>query len=489
MKDNSFLKKFEGRTEQIGRNGYTGIMNNVHINIVDYIPKPKKVKKPKVKVDKYEHIKSSVIEEFNKNINFVSQTKSKSSLPKKNKKEKIEKINDNNIIINYNGIKNNKSNNNIHKFNKKNNFENSKIKVKEKEKEKPIKLLKNIKYNISNNDKNNSPIIQSSNIKNKNNNNNSISKKRINITENNYTNDNNELIQSKKRSNSIKLKFKLPKISPQMFSSPKKNMNNLLINDSNVKKPKQNLERVNTFIPTYNNKEKSKIKIKIFNDNIKKSKNKRINTEAYNLKNYAIKKDYNFPKINSKSYQFTDVENDKSIKIYNKQKDLILNNIKNDFLMLDSIKNGGNNLVKSQINSNKYLYKKINNYINNKDNNIQIFKYSNKKKDSKEIKRNDNLNNNLSINYNQDLNEYKIFETNDEKIPHTSFDSPKHIPKLKKKLDIIHEESEDENKYITDVKFINNFEDREKLTSLEILMKQRAHFQNKIPKDSRFKLK
>ena len=111
MKDDSFLKKFEGRTEQIGRNGYADIMNNVHINIVDYIPKPKKIKKPKVKVDKYGHIKSEVIEEFNKNINFISQTKNISTSVKKNKKDEVEKINDN-------SIKNNKANN-IHKFNTK----------------------------------------------------------------------------------------------------------------------------------------------------------------------------------------------------------------------------------------------------------------------------------------------------------------------------------------------------------------------------------
>ena len=37
MKEDSFLKKFKGRMEQIGRNGYTEILNNLHINIVDYI--------------------------------------------------------------------------------------------------------------------------------------------------------------------------------------------------------------------------------------------------------------------------------------------------------------------------------------------------------------------------------------------------------------------------------------------------------------------
>ena len=212
-----------------------------------------------------------------------------------------------------------------------------------------------------------------------------------------------------------------------------------------------------------------------------------------NLKNQIINRDYNFPKINNKSYQFSNAENDKNIKIYNKKRDLILNNIKNDFLMLDSIKNRGNNLAKSQILEEKNNYQidnnKLYNYINNKDNNKQIFEYQNNSRDSQEIKRNNNFNINLSRNNYQNLNANKNFEKNDVKMPHTSFDTPKNIPKLKNKLDIIHEENEDENKYITDVKFNNSFEDREKLNSLEILMKQRAHFQNKIPKDSRFKLK
>ena len=192
------------------------------------------------------------------------------------------------------------------------------------------------------------------------------------------------------------------------------------------------------------------------------------------------------------------MENNKNIKIYNKKKDLILNNIKNDFLMLDSIKNRANNLAKSQIleekNTDQFNNNKLFNYINNKDNNKQqSFDYSNQTSDSKDIILKKNLNINLSRNYYHgnfgDFNENKNSEINDDKKPHTSFDSPIHIPKLKNKLDIIHEESEDENKYITDVKFNNSFEDKEKLNSLEILMKQRAHFQNKIPKDSRFKLK
>ena len=78
---------------------------------------------------------------------------------------------------------------------------------------------------------------------------------------------------------------------------------------------------------------------------------------------------------------------------------------------------------------------------------------------------------------------------NEGKKPHTSFDYAQNVPKLKDKLDIIHEESEDDNKYITDVKFNNSFENQENLNSLEILMRQRANFQNKIPNNSRFKMK
>ena len=222
-----------------------------------------------------------------------------------------------------------------------------------------------------------------------------------------------------------------------------------------------------------------------------------MNTENNNFKNYVIKKDYNFPKIEIKTNKSTNVENDKNIKIYNKQKDLILNNIKNDFLMLDSIKNRTNNIAKSQILEEKNNYQlnnnKIYNYFNNKDSNKQSFDYSKKVNDSKDIKKQNDLNINLSRNYYQDnmgdLNQKNNFGINDDNKPHTSFDTPKNIPKLKNKLDIIHEESEDDNKYITEVKFNNSFENYEKLNSLEILMKQRAHFQNKIPKDSRFKLK
>ena len=186
----------------------------------------------------------------------------------------------------------------------------------------------------------------------------------------------------------------------------------------------------------------------------------------------------------------------------------ILNNIKKDFLMLDSIKNKSNNISKSQRLEENIFYNnnikmnldnKINNYNNNKKNisnnySLDYFmnsnNYKNKtKKDESNIPYSSNLDQKNYNNYNERMNFNEDFSSLniEEKKPHTSFDYPKKIPKLKNKLDIIDEENEEENKYITDVKFTN--ENKENLNSLEILMKQRALFQNKIPNDSRFKIK
>ena len=41
MNKNSFLNKFKGRTEIVGKEGLLGIMNNLHMYIIGY-PKPKK---------------------------------------------------------------------------------------------------------------------------------------------------------------------------------------------------------------------------------------------------------------------------------------------------------------------------------------------------------------------------------------------------------------------------------------------------------------
>jgi hypothetical protein len=150
-------------------------MNNVHINIVDYIHKQKKVKKPKVKVDKFEHIKSEVVEEFNKNINFIPQTKNISASVKRNKKDEAENAdksdflnkthkhssyNEISILLNKN-IKNNYKSKNKEKkrINMSKDFIDEKKNVLDKEspikpnskKKKPeIGRISNIKKNINN---------------------------------------------------------------------------------------------------------------------------------------------------------------------------------------------------------------------------------------------------------------------------------------------------------------------------------------------------
>ena len=498
MSENSFLKKFQGRTEQIGRGGLSEIMNNLHINVIDYIPKKKKVKIPKIKVDPFGHISSEISVEFNKNINYQPQTKNLSLSQKKISKEEEKKMINNKINkklffdkLKDNNDKDNKStniSNNKFKLKNKNNLKNKEISniYKNKTKEEPIKILKNLKYNININNKNNNKNKENNDIYQK------MNKKNLNIE------NNNKLLKSKKRSNSIPLNIKFPLIS-QSPSSKKNIGKNILTNHSKSK----GQERVNTYTPQSKNYFVNNTNSQIINSNIKSSLNKRINSKNDNFKNDNVNKQYNFPKIDKKYNKMTYIEKDNNIELYNKQKNLILNNIKNDFMMLNSIKNrANNNISKSQTfeEKNLYQYKNLQNNINtnntpkNKKNSIYLMNTNN----STDIKKQNVIN----INFSQDNNDFNNlksrnikssensqFKVKENNKPHTSFDTPLNIPKLKNKLDIIHEESEDDNKYLTDVKLNNSFENQENMNSLEILMKQRARFQTKIPNNSRFKLK
>ena len=100
------------------------------------------------------------------------------------------------------------------------------------------------------------------------------------------------------------------------------------------------------------------------------------------------------------------------------------------------------------------------------------------------ITNNNNINN--SINYIN--NDIPFLGSQEKKKAHTSFDIQPGLPGLKNKLDIIHEEDEDDNKYITDFQ-INNLGKDKNLNTLEILMKQRMFYQNQMPNNSRFKIK
>ena len=487
MNENSFLKKFKGRTEQIGRGGISEVMNNVHINVIDYIPKKPKIKKPKIKVDPFGHIKSEISEVFNENIKFQPRTKDISLSPKKNNNEDEKKIKNNKFNKRYSFDelkKENKNNSNIinNKFNikskveNKKNIENTKG-SKNRKREEPIKILNNIN----------------------NNNKSAISKRKFNNIDNNryqkYNEkniNNNKLIFSKKETNSLPLNLKLPLISKS--PNKKKNIKDILLNNSNIQLNKKS-ERVNTYTPKIMNNLLNSNHSQIFNSNIKKSSNNKINYKSGNMNNNIINNKFNFPKIDKKYIKNINIEKDNTnnIKLYNKQKDIILNNIKNDFLMLNSIKSrANNNISKSQIFEDNNHYQNnnnIKNYINT--NNKEKSNYLNNINNYQDIRKQNNLNKNYNKikSRNNPINEEINFEAKENKKPHTSFDAPQKIPKLINKLDIIHEENEEDNKYLTDLPFNNSFENQENLNSLEILMKQRANFQNKIPNNSRFKLK
>ena len=310
-------------------------------------------------MDKYGHIKSEVSEEFNKNINYMPQNKNIALSPKRNKSQEIEKININNI-------KSNKINN-MNKFNIKNNIEGNKNKTKEKGKEKPIKLLKNVINNNGNDNKNNR---DNKKLNSKDNKSNIIS----NIKKYLSSKNNNKLIETKRKSNSIKLNLKLPPIS-QISSSPKKDKNNKIINNSNNKVNKSH-ERTTTFTPKLKDIDFSNSQV--INDNLKRSYNKRLNSENGKLKNLVVNKESNLPKISKKLNNIMNIENenDSNIKLFNKQNNEILTKIKNDFLMLDAIKNRANNAEKDKLKGDNNFYKIKNNNIN-QENQINNYMKSN----------------------------------------------------------------------------------------------------------------
>ena len=157
MEVDSFLKKFQGRTEVIGRQGILGIMNNVHINVNDYqIPNKKqkniKGRRKSSPKDEYNYVQSEISKEFNENKNFIPQLKSLSLSSKiKNNKDNMNnnKKNIKNSIKEENNKNNKKANNNLAltNENKKKNYNTIDTKNKvsnhiNKPKEKPIKIYK-----------------------------------------------------------------------------------------------------------------------------------------------------------------------------------------------------------------------------------------------------------------------------------------------------------------------------------------------------------
>ena len=551
MENDSFLKKFQGRTEVIGRGGLMDIMNNVHINVNDYQIKPKKLKSPVKKKkslkDEYNYVRSEISEEFNKNKNFVPQMRSLSISVKSHENNKNNELNDNNnkrnnsIKLN-NDIKqknrNNKSleaskteknknnenkNNNIYKSEKKNRL----IGHNKKQKEKPIKLFKYSEENNIKQQKENikKPEEMKNNFKNRQ----SPNKNKKNEI---------QIIEPKKKINKNKLNIQLPSIILDS-SLPKNNSkNNLRV------KPNKSYDRANTFTPKLKNSIKqpnnlnkeSEKNYQSLKEILGKIKNKKKDkNENFQNNSLSLPKIGNKMKINSPNKNIKEFSSRKNVNIQNNYNN-ILNNIKNDFLLLDSIKNRNNNYTERNYQNNNLNYQinntndfndindqnindykkkrsykspyKINNYIDNDSN--KEFLYNNISNDYNIMNNNNiysinqlnNVNSNIVYSNNKNVNNNRYnsndndlkknnayMEIRQKKKSYTSFDNPPIPQGLKNKLDIIHEEDEDDNKYITDFHINNNFENQRNLNSLEILMRQRKFYQNKIPNNSRFKIK
>ena len=535
MDNDSFLKKFQGRTETIGKEGLLGVMNNVHINVNDYKynyihnQKTKKqakqinlnVKKQNIK-DQYHYITSEISKEFNQNKNFIPQLKSSIKLSNNKENNKNSYNNSPNKIKNKDDI--NGSNNiipqkrNIKKSNEKNlALENRINRHINKAIEKPIKLFNSLDQKIYNSPKKyqsqNHLLEKPNKIPN-----NELKKNSIVIEKNNIRRN----LSSRNKELNIKNNMKLPKIASQSKQQENYNTNNNY--KSNINKY---LEKKNTLNPNINNKIrdkfnfqnseerprslKSAIKGKI-NDN--KNKNKHNTFQGESISNKI-----RLPKINLYRSNNTSSKNmlkkNNNIKFHtpNINNNEALNNIKRDFMMLDSLKNNGK-ILKSKTfkeknsqsnninNFNKIVNNKninrvsnsyendIDNYNNNLNNpyndsyiinNLNNYDMTN---NMKYIYNSDNnlINSGNNINYYQFNNNEQFYDNHSENRANTSFERPQKLRGLNNRLDIINEEEED--RYITGFKN-NNFNDNQNFNSLEILMNQRRNYQNRLPTNSR----
>ena len=417
MDNNSFLRKFKGRTEIIGKTGLLPIMDNLHMNIIGYRPKQKKnlsikLKNKRILDNDYSYVSSIVKEEFNKNIDFVPQLK-------------ISASNNSNLtnLINKNSTKNPLK---LYKIVEKDNDEK--------------KVIRNINTNIDNSKSMKLPLI---NHKDK-------------TIEKNILRKENKLnvIKSYEKKNNFALKNKFLN-----QDAPLKIKKKILKNNRNYRKV-NNLQNDNSF-------------------NIKK--------------NHSLSSRNIFEKNNSKN-DIINIQNN-----YNN----ILNKIKNDFLLLDSIKTRINKLQRN----NSYLDNKNNiqlvdkkspyelkdyNIYNDENKNINIKKDNNllnirnNKSLLNKIKNNTIDDNSKNINYYKEINypkkNEKFFGNKLEKEETNFSDNIRKIG-LNEKYKIREEIS---NKNI--INNINNDNSEQNDNFLEKLMKQRLNYQNKIPDNSIFKI-
>lgn len=463
MDNDLFLKKFQGRTEVVGKEGNLGLMNNLHMNIIGYKKKPKdnsgiRIKKKRTLDNDYSYVTSVVKEEFNKNIDFVPQLKNLSISMKlqNNDENKINKLN-------INRIKRDERNGN-------NEIKN--LRIINKSMENPIKLFKfkkndeREKYNKINNNNLSIklPMISSRKIE----------------SEKKYLNKNIKII----RNNSIE---------------DKKNYNNnngININDSLKQKSFQKIQKISLRNNRNNNKAINSYSKDEYIDNKTKlaeyNKNKNISLSSRNIlnrnnlkSNFEIEKAYN-DKLNKLQSDLDYIKkqikrNKQNNNLFNQNNNIIENDNRanNDYDYMNNINNRNQNYNKNSLkNSYKASINNINNLknfftinsINNNDNNA----YEN----NKIIKFYDK-NNRLNNYYKKD----EIFDSGQKEKRAFTSDKKQNLFGLNNKMDVIYEESETKAKDI-----MNNDRQIDNKNFLEKIMEQRQFYQNKIPDDSIFKL-
>ena len=534
MDNNSFLSKFQGRTEFIGKKGiFDLVKKNYSYEKEDKI-KPRKIEnlilklKNKHKQNKISHTNSS----HNNSKNYKS----------KDNKMPLS-MNSSRIIKNSNSIGNIKNGRNIFNNNK---IENNNVKVVINDNKK----LRNKKNNYMNNGSNQDRIINSSDQKkNKNTKNNLIQKQKFVSKSsqnriNNYKHKNNIQLKINENGNGPKNKnIKLPVIVTSPLSnnskhykkniltkSPKiykrQNTSNLNSNDKAIKNKFQKIDKNYLSDKRPQSLKHSSLKKQKLNPYQEKPVDNKMKLFKNNAKtpssNYQIDKNSN----KSREINYKSQNKDKKFKIQKSQSfgnmnmnhqikyrnNLLNNNIWNKSIINDYNEHINNRIFNINDYQNNALYLNNMNYMNNMNNNTNKYNniYNNMFNNMNSYNIN-NINNHINIKSNIKSNilpkkkmkkvptitdyikNYQINEISNKNVfvnnknSYTSFDNkPKSIlplirNKFKFKFNKNKKDNENNNK--------EGLEEKNNQNIVEILMKQRLLFQNKIPDNSRFKLK
>lgn len=543
MDNNSFLSKFQGRTEIIGKNGIFELANKNYSYDKDEKIKPRKIENLILKLkNKHKQKQGYQISSMNSSHNNNKKSKSK-------ERKMPLSINSSRIIKNSNSSGNIKVKNRNMLNNNKMGNNNVKVVINDN------KNLRNKKNNYINNGANQGRIINSSNQKKKNNNlfqRPNLGSKSNQNKINNYKNKNNIQIKINENRNGSKNKnVKLPVIvtSPLpnnsknykkniLTKSPKRykrqNSSNFNSSDKSIKNKFQKINKnyyserrpqslKHSSLDIYNNQKRHKLnayqekpvdnKIKLFKNYAKTPSSNYLTDKNINIskeKNYKSQnKDQKF-KI-QKSQSFGNMNMNRQIKYRN---NLLNNNVWNKSIN-DYKENVNNRIFNINDYQNNALYLNNLNYMNNMNNNTNQYNniYNNMFNNMNSFNINNNLNNHINIKSNiksnilpkkkmkkgKTITDYiKNFEINEisnknvfvnNKNSYTSFDNkPKPIlPSIRNKFKLKFNNNNNKNEKGNDN--ILDLEEENKPNIVDILMKQRLLFQNKIPDNSRFKLK